>query len=122
MLFRDMEFDFDIYDAEAAEDYEREAKALQAHSSDGIRKGESLSDYIKRQCEAIFAFFDNLLGEGTHRELFGDRVNLRVALETLQEFRDIVEGQMKALPGHAKTEPNRETRRAGSRRKPPAEA
>lgn len=121
MVFRDMEFDFDIYDAEAAEDYEREAKALQAQS-DGIRKGESLSAYIRRLCEAIFAFFDNLLGEGTHRDLFGDRVNLRVALETVQEFRGIVEGQMKELPGLTKTEPNRETRRAGSRRKPPAEA
>ncbi len=124
MTFRNMEFDFDIYDADAAEDYEREAKALQAKAlqfeREGVRQGEGLSGYIRRQCEAIFAFFDNLLGEGTHRELFGDRVNLRVCLEAVTEFKELVEGQMKTLPAAAPVAvPHKPTRRRASQ---PSEA
>lgn len=120
MVFKGIEFDFDIYDADAAEDYEREAKALQ-DKADDMKKGENLAVYIRRQCEAIFTFFDNLLGDGTHRDLFGDRVNLRVCLEAVEEFKGIVEGQMHNLPTSATpTHPNRATRRAAERRKTPA--
>ena len=111
MLFRDMELDFDIFDADTAELYEEAVK----------KPGETLAECIRRQCGAVFNFFDTLFGEDFHRELFGECTNLVECLEAFREFVGLVNAQRATLDtmiAEAKAEgaaPNRATRRAAAR-------
>lgn len=119
MIFRDMELDFDIFDAEDAEIYEEAAKRAK---EEAVKKpGESLADCIRRQCGAVFNFFDTLFGPGFHRDLFGERTNLVECLEAFREFIGLVNDQRSALDtmiAEVKAEgaaPNRAMRRAAAR-------
>lgn len=113
MEFRGLELDFDIYDADQAEVYEA---ALERVVKDSGKKvpGETLAAGIRRQCKTVFGFFDDLFGEGTHREIFGDRANLRTCLEAFQEFTGQVNTQKEAMMAEFQRDlpgPNRAARR-----------
>lgn len=119
MLFRDMELDFDVFDADTAELYEEAAKQA---SKEAVKKpGETLAECIRRQCVAVFNFFDTLFGEGFHKEIFGERTNLVECLEAFREFVGLVNAQRATLDtmiAEAKAEsvaPNRAMRRAAAR-------
>lgn len=119
MLFRDIELDFDIFDADTAEAYEEATK--QAQKEAVKKEGETLSECIRRQCGAVFNFFDTLFGEGFHRELFGERTNLMECLGAFREFIKLVNDQRGALDTMlAETQaegmaPNRAQRRAAAK-------
>ena len=123
MKFRDMELEFDIYDADTAELYEG---AVQTVLDNAVAKdGESLADGIRRQCNTVFAFFDTLFGDGFHKELFGQRTNMMECLQAFKEFLELVAKQREQLTAltaeiqstHAAA-PNRAARRAAPRRLP----
>lgn len=61
MKFRDMELDFDVFDAETAEVYEEAIKRVQ-ESRAGTPKDETLSATIRRQCGRILTFLMTSLG------------------------------------------------------------
>lgn len=123
MKFRDMELDFDIYDADTAEVYE---SAVQTVLENAVAKeGESLADGIRRQCNTVFAFFDTLFGDGFHKELFGERTNMMECLQAFKEFLGLVAKQREQLTAltaeiqSARTAaPNRAARRTAPRRLP----
>ncbi len=123
MVFRNIEVDFDIYDADTAEVYEG---AVQTVLESAVPKeGESLADGIRRQCNTVFAFFDTLFGDGFHKELFGQRTNMMECLQALKEFLELVSKQREQLTAltaeiqSAQTAaPNRAVRRAAPRRLP----
>lgn len=95
MKFRDMEVDFDIFDADTAEDYE--AAVVQARAESVSVPGETLAAAIRRQCGAVFDFFDAVLGEGAHKDIFGERTNLIECLEAFREFVKAVDEQKAKL-------------------------
>ena len=75
LQFRDMELDFDLYDADNAETYE---VALD-NFSDAAKKipaTGTLAGSIRYQCGMVFDFFDDLFGDGFHKQVFGERTNL----------------------------------------------
>ncbi len=112
MKFRDMELDFDLFDAETAEAYEEAVKQVQQVSANRP-KDEMLSATIRRQCGQIFDFFDDLFGEGFHRQLFGERTNLTECVDVFAEFAGEVDAQKGQLEDKiSKYAPNRATRRA----------
>ncbi len=119
MVFRDLDLDFDIFDADTAELYEEAAK--QAGEEAVKKPGETLAECIRRQCGAVFHFFDTLFGDNFHRELFGERTNLVECLEAFREFVGLVNAQRAALDNmiaEVKAEgaaPNRAARRATAR-------
>lgn len=123
MVFRNIEVDFDIYDADTAEVYEG---AVQTVLESAVPKeGESLADGIRRQCNTVFAFFDTLFGDGFHKELFGQRTNMMECLQAFKEFFELVSKQREQLTAltaeiqSAQTAaPNRAVRRAAPRRLP----
>lgn len=123
MVFRNIEVDFDIYDADTAEVYEG---AVQAVLDSAVPKeGESLADGIRRQCNTVFAFFDTLFGDGFHKELFGQRTNMMECLQAFKEFLELVSKQreqLTALTAEIQSAqmaaPNRAARRAAPRRLP----
>ena len=84
MIFRGMELNFSIFDADDAERYEKALKQLRAGS--GARTGEGLAAATRRQCRLIFDFFDNLFGDGFHKEVFGDSCNLLECVEAAKEL------------------------------------
>lgn len=124
MRFRNMEVDFDIFDAESAEDYEMAVKQARAESVSV--PGETLAATIRRQCGAVFTFFDTVLGEGAHKEIFGERTNLIECLEAFREFVKSIDEQKAKLDtmlaeveAETAPAPNRAQRRA-SRKITPA--
>lgn len=117
MIFKDMELDFDIFDADTADLYEEAVKATRAEATK--KAGESLGDAIRRQCNAVFTFFDTLFGEGFYRELFGSRTNLIECIGTFRDFIKAVDDQkaefdamMKEVEADTAAAPNRAARRA----------
>lgn len=112
MKFRDKELDFDLFDVETAEAYEAAVAAVQ-EANTNPPKGEPLSQTIRRQCGIVFDFFDDLFGEGFHKELFGERTNLLECLDTFTEFTAAVNAQKAQLDERiSKVTPNRAARRA----------
>lgn len=112
MLFRERELNFDIFDADTAERYETATQAVE--DATAKVEGERLSASIRRQCEAVFAFFDALFGKGFHRELFGEKTNLIECLDAFAEFVSLAGAQQSAVNDRlSKYLPDR----AGRRRK-----
>lgn len=123
MVFRNIEVDFDIYDADTAEVYEGAVQTVLERAVP--KEGESLADGIRRQCNTVFAFFDTLFGDGFHKELFGQRTNMMECLQAFKEFLELVSKQREQLTAltaeiqSAQTAaPNRAVRRAAPRRLP----
>lgn len=122
MLFRNMELDFDIFDAETADAYE--AAAQQARDASVRNPEDTMGDAIRRQCGAVFDFFDELFGDGFHKELFGDRTNLVECVDVYSEFNKAVSAQKArldaavadAMGASVTTLPNRAARRASVRK------
>lgn len=122
MEFKGLELDFDIFEADNADAYEaalENVKALAASKP----QGESLGDSIRRQCNAVFDFFDDIFGDGFHKELFGEKTNLTECLQTYCDFTNLVSDQKAKLDtmlqeitgGNAAPAPNRAARRAAAR-------
>lgn len=119
MKFRDMEVEFDIFDADDADAYE---EALQKVREEGSKKedGETMGDVIRRQCDAVFNFFDDLFDDDFHKQLFGEKTNLVECIEAFRDFVKAVEGQKSQLVGlmaevkadAPQVAPNRAARRA----------
>lgn len=118
MLFHDIELDFDIFDADTADAYEEAVRETQAMAVK--KEGETLGTSIRRQCGAVFTFFDSLFGDGFHKELFGERTNLLECIGIFREFVQAVDEQKKALDtmmaevGAGRGAPNRAARRAAA--------
>ena len=105
MVFRNIEVDFDIYDADTAEVYEG---AVQTVLESAVPKeGESLADGIRRQCNTVFTFFDTLFGDGFHKELFGQRTNMMECLQAFKEFLELVSKQREQLTSRRRSSPRR---------------
>lgn len=118
MKFRDRELDFDLFDADTAEAYE-EAVGRVREANTNPPKGETLSQTIRRQCGLVFDFFDDLFGEGFHKELFGERTNLMECVDAFAEFTAAVDVQKAQLNEKiSKYTPNRAARRAAVGGKP----
>lgn len=76
--------DIDIYDLEVAEKFDKELKSVAEVGAN--LEGLSTPEVIRVQCTAIFKFFNEMLGEGTDKKIFGDKVNLVTCLKALDEF------------------------------------
>lgn len=114
MKFRGMELDFDVFDADTAEAYEEAIKQVQESRAEAP-KGETLSATIRRQCGRIFDFFDDLFGDGFHKQLFGERTNLTECVDAFAEFTAQVNAQKQELDDRINLyTPNRAARRAAA--------
>lgn len=102
--------DLDIYDLEVAERYEKAlAKVRELSTKDNSK---SLSEGIKFQCNIIFDFFNTVFGEGTDKDIFGDKVNLMTCMKAFEEIVLKVNEQKKEIEKLSnKYSPNRATRR-----------
>ena len=124
MKILDKEIDFDFFDAEQMERYEKESEIAQKElNSIDINKMKQ-SELINKTCETIEKCFDNVFGEGTSKKIFEDKRNFRLCVkafkdlakakkEQVNEIGDEIKDFQKELQEiNAEYKPNRATRRA----------
>ena len=77
--------DPDVGELDFNEKYE---KAVE-HIEEGMKEHDfdklSVSEGIRIQCTYIFEFFDSVFGTGTAKTVFGERVNLKVCIDSYEQ-------------------------------------
>ena len=98
---------FDIYDVDTLERYENAMIKL-GKAEKAIPKDGKQSDIIRAECEALRTAFDDILGEGTADQLFGDRRSMAELMDAYETLIATVEEQRLAMQTRvAKYSPNR---------------
>lgn len=87
--------DLDIFDADVAEKYEAALKEVSKNSH--ANSNMTGSEVIRKQCDVIFKCFNSLLGEGTDKKIFGDKVNIITCLKAFEELIDQTNEQASEL-------------------------
>lgn len=106
-----IELELDIFDAETAEIYEDALDEVKNQAT--VKDGAKMSDMIRTQCNAVFNFFDEVFGEGTSKEVFGEKTNLMECLRAFEIVIEYVSNQTEeAKKMTDKYSPNRAQRRA----------
>lgn len=124
MKILDKEIEFDFFDAEQMERYEKESEIAQKElNSLDINKMKQ-SEFINKTCATIEKCFDNVFGEGTSKKIFEDKRNFRLCVKAFKDLvkakkeqvneidNDIKDFQKELQEINAEYKPNRATRRA----------
>lgn len=123
MQILEKEIDFDFFDAEQMEKYEKEANIAQKElNSLDINKMKQ-SELINNVCNIIEKCFDNVFGEGTSKKLFEGKRNFRLCIKAFRDMikakneqiseidNDVKEFQKELQEINNEYKPNRATRR-----------
>ena len=89
LKINDVELELDLMDADMAEKYEKAYRKMQKDVAN-IPKNLSLADSIRKQCNLVFCFFDEVFGQGTSKNIFGNRTNLRECIKAVETLIDHV--------------------------------
>lgn len=107
------EFELDFLDANEMEHVEDALKKTNKKIQEAKYVGLTQSQAIRKQCQIIFDFFDEVFGEGTHKRIFKGKCNLAQAINSFAEFIDAKNksaNEIRAITD--KYSPNRAQRRA----------
>ena len=74
----------DMLDADVAEKYENALSTMQKKTKES-KEGLSLSEIIRKECNLVFDFFNEVFGEGTDKKVFGNKTNYKECLEALEQ-------------------------------------
>ena len=124
MKILDKEIEFDFFDAEQMEKWDKYSEEVKNAISKIDFKNAKQSEFIRKFCTIIENCFDNIFGEGTSKEIFKGKQNFRLCVLAYkdlvnarkQQDKEIVE-EIKGLENELKEindeyRPNRATRRA----------
>ena len=75
----DFSTEFDVFELENARRY-RDGLNNVARAMEEAKGMSDFVDALEHQCYAIFEFIDLLFGEGTHKKIFGESVNLKTCI------------------------------------------
>ena len=134
-IINGVEMEYDTYDVTNMEIYGAEVQRL-AELGKKLERSEAKMDYfsavqtLKTYSEEVMDAFDCILGEGSSRKIFGDKVNVKAIMNAYGEFTDAVNKATSTMfgsedpkpAGHQPENMNREQRRAAERAKRRAEA
>ena len=77
-----VELDYDFFDADQMEVYERENRRVAEDIKEPAQyEDKSTADAFRIQCRIVDRFFDAVFGEGTAKQIFHGKVNLRDHME-----------------------------------------
>lgn len=77
-----VELNFDFFDADQLEIYERENQKVAKDINEPTQyEGKSTADSIRIQCRIVDHFFDAVFGAGTAQKIFKGKANLRDHME-----------------------------------------
>lgn len=85
----DVELELDLMDIDEKERFEECFEIMNEMVQEAVKninEGDSESAYMRRICEAVMDFFDNLFGEGTSNEIFDGRVNIKKCMLAIQDI------------------------------------
>lgn len=134
-IINGVEMEYDTYDVTNMEIYGAEVQRL-AELGKKLDATMDKTDYfyavqtLKTFSEEVLDAFDCILGEGSSRKIFGDKVNVKAIMNAYGEFTDAVNKATSTMfgsedpkpAGHQPENMNREQRRAAERAKRRAEA
>ena len=90
LKINNIELKMDILDADFSEKVETEMENVTNKTKNIDEKFKQAkfkrSEYLREYCKAIFDFFDNIWGEGTHEKIFKSRFNLKECLNAFESF------------------------------------
>lgn len=113
MKILNKEFEVDFYDAEIMEKIESGIEKVNKAVKENMqKKQEKTSLVIRKVCSIIFDFFDSVLGEGSSKEIFGNKTSLTVCIKAYEDFIDAKIKQNEIFENISKKySPNRASRR-----------
>ncbi len=77
-----VELEYDFFDADQLEIYERENQKVAVDIKEPSQyEGKSSADAIRIQCRIVDRFFDTLFGAGTAQKIFKGKMNIRDHME-----------------------------------------
>ena len=92
------ELEGDFFDADFMERYETATRDMHNKATDARdRKYEKVADAFREQCTVAREYFDRIFGNGTSKELFGDKMNLIDHMEAIAELTECAAGAKKEI-------------------------
>lgn len=113
-IINGVEVEYDTFDLDNMETLDNAVKQIQddVNSLQSRKKaGKDAMKLLREQANCFLDFFDDVLGDGTARKIFGDRVNILKIANGYKEFTDAVAAQQSKLADTVR-QSNRERRRA----------
>ena len=106
--------DLDAWDAKIMEHYENQVDLVSKTINETEIKGLKRSELIRKYCQAIFEFFNNVFGDGTDKKVFGDSANFTECINAYEEVINSVKNDDKNRANQmvTKYKGNRQQRRA----------
>lgn len=124
MKILDKEIEFDFFDAEQMEKYEKESEIAQRELNSIDINKMKMSEIINKTCSIIENCFDNVFGEGVSNKIFEGKKNFRLCVKAFKDLvkakkeqtntidDDIKDFQKELQEIDLEYKPNRATRRA----------
>ena len=78
--YGDFEAEIDFTDADFLENLDMAKKLIQEEAAQVPKTGKT-SDIIRAQCQCYFNFFDRVIGDGAHEEMFQGRTSLNLCID-----------------------------------------
>lgn len=123
MKLKDIEVEFSFTDADCIERLEKASKRVKEETEKYKKQEMDLSKAIRKECEIINNFLDEVFGEGIAEKVFKGKNDLQ---EHMELFTDIMNAKIEMtkatqnlydnLEYKAKYMPNRETRRHNNKK------
>ena len=123
MKLKDKEVEFSFTDADCIERLEKASKRVKEETEKYKKQEMDLSKAIRKECEIINNFLDEVFGEGIAEKVFKGKNDLQ---EHMELFTDIMNAKIEMtkatqnlydnLEYKAKYMPNRETRRHNNKK------
>lgn len=115
-IINGVEIEYDTFDLDNMERMDAAVKQIQEDVNElqsRMANGEDSMKLLREQANLFLDFFDDVLGDGFAKKIFGDRVNILKIATGYQEFTNAVAEQQKKLAETVgKPTINREQRRA----------
>lgn len=96
MTINGVELEFDAFDLDQNETIEKHLTPIENIKEEDF-KGMSNAQVIRTFCQKVFAFFNQVFGEGTDKKLFGNKTNMKICLEAILQFREQYNKQINDL-------------------------
>lgn len=113
MKILNKEYEIDFYDADIMEKIEAGIEKVESViKQNKTVKKQKTSIVIRKVCNTIFNFFDDVFGEGTSKDIFGSKTSLTLCIKAYEDFINEKIKQDEAIENISKKySPNRATRR-----------
>ena len=114
MKVLDVEIEFDFYDADNMEKFEKYSEEAQKELDNIDINKLKQSEFIRKTCNIIYRCFDNIFEEGISEKIFKNKNNFKSCVKA---FKDLIEARVQQdseieeeMEAFKKYTPNRITR------------